>query len=193
MISPLQGSPSSTVEEWRLGTFISLHEEDQVERHSGIKTCSGAFQGLRATGVARILDERVMLWLLTRQVATSHPTPLSESVKVVEVCSTIGAPIAWEVARSISLRLKDLLLSRACNARWIRLFVEKRIVVRREGLKSGVITVIATDHAPHVRLKELLADILKRFRHDRIRNLSIAWFDLFEFERRSSSLVEKWL
>lgn len=151
----------------RLGTFISLHEEDPelngilgLNEHIARKH----FKVCGATGVAEYS-------MAARDAMIAHATgghlhiqhlSKAESVKVVEFAQAIGAPVTAEVAPQHFSKTEDLLLSKGSNAKMnppLRREEDRRAVI--EGLKSGVISVIATDHAPHHADEKNVADITK--------------------------------
>ena len=87
-----------------------------------------------------------------------------ESVKVVEFAQGLGAQVTAEVAPQHFSKTEALLLTQGSMLRWggirpLRLESDRRAVI--EGLKSGVITVIATDHAPHHADEKNVDDITK--------------------------------
>ena len=151
----------------RLGTFISLHEEDpELNGILGLNEhiAQEHFKVCGATGVAEYS-------MAARDAMIAHATgghlhiqhlSKAESVKVVEFAQAIGAPVTAEVAPQHFSKTEDLLLSKGSNAKMnppLRREEDRRAVI--EGLKSGVITVIATDHAPHHADEKNVADITK--------------------------------
>ena len=151
----------------RLGTFISLHEEDpELNGILGLNEhiAREHFKVCGATGVAEYS-------MAARDAMIAHATgghlhiqhlSKAESVKVVEFAQAIGAPVTAEVAPQHFSKTEDLLLSKGSNAKMnppLRREEDRRAVI--EGLKSGVITVIATDHAPHHADEKNIADITK--------------------------------
>ncbi|WP_105117792.1 dihydroorotase [Streptococcus suis] len=135
--------------------LISLHEEDPdlngilglneqvAERH---------FHVCGATGVAEysMVARDVMIAYETNARVHIQHLSKAESVKVVEFAQGLGAKVTAEVAPQHFSRTEDLLLTKGANAKMnppLRLESDRLAVI--EGLKSGVITVIATDHAPH--------------------------------------------
>ncbi|HFI0562444.1 TPA: dihydroorotase [Streptococcus suis] len=135
--------------------LISLHEEDPdlngilglneqvAERH---------FHVCGATGVAEysMVARDVMIAYETGARVHIQHLSKAESVKVVEFAQGLGAKVTAEVAPQHFSRTEDLLLTKGANAKMnppLRLESDCLAVI--EGLKSGVITVIATDHAPH--------------------------------------------
>ena len=151
----------------RLGTFISLHEEDpELNGILGLNEhiAREHFKVCGATGVAEYS-------MAARDAMIAHATgghlhiqhlSKAESVKVVEFGQAIGAPVTAEVAPQHFSKTEDLLLSKGSNAKMnppLRREEDRRAVI--EGLKSGVISVIATDHAPHHADEKNVADITK--------------------------------
>ena len=151
----------------RLGTFISLHEEDpELNGILGLNEhiAREHFKVCGATGVAEYS-------MAARDAMIAHATgghlhiqhlSKTESVKVVEFAQAIGAPVTAEVAPQHFSKTEDLLLSKGSNAKMnppLRREEDRRAVI--EGLKSGVISVIATDHAPHHADEKNVADITK--------------------------------
>ena len=151
----------------RLGTFISLHEEDpELNGILGLNEhiAREHFKVCGATGVAEYS-------MAARDAMIAHATgghlhiqhlSKAESVKVVEFAQAIGAPVTAEVAPQHFSKTEDLLISKGSNAKMnppLRREEDRRAVI--EGLKSGVISVIATDHAPHHADEKNVADITK--------------------------------
>lgn len=151
----------------RLGTFISLHEEDpELNGILGLNEhiAREHFKVCGATGVAEYS-------MAARDAMIAHATgghlhiqhlSKAESVNVVEFAQAIGAPVTAEVAPQHFSKTEDLLLSKGSNAKMnppLRREEDRRAVI--EGLKSGVISVIATDHAPHHADEKNVADITK--------------------------------
>ena len=151
----------------RLGTFISLHEEDpELNGILGLNEhiAQEHFKVCGATGVAEYS-------MAARDAMIAHATgghlhiqhlSKAESVKVVEFAQAIGAPVTAEVAPQHFSKTEDLLLSKGSNAKMnppLRREEDRRAVI--DGLKSGVISVIATDHAPHHADEKNVADITK--------------------------------
>lgn len=149
------------------GTFIALHEEDPelngiLGFNEGIARDKFHFCG--ATGVAEYsMIARDVMIAYDRQ-AHLHIQHLSkaESVKVVEFAQSLGAPVTAEAAPQHFSKTEDLLLIKGANAKMNPpLRTEKDRLAVIEGLKSGVISVIATDHAPHHADEKNVADITK--------------------------------
>ncbi|KXT76485.1 dihydroorotase [Streptococcus sp. DD12] len=149
------------------GTFLAVHEEDP-----GLNGTLGfnesiaekAFHICGATGVAEYaMIARDVMIAYDRQ-AHLHVQHLSkaESVEVVAFAQKMGAKITAEVAPQHFSKTEDLLLIKGANAKMnppLRLESDRQAVI--EGLKSGVISVIATDHAPHHADEKAVADITK--------------------------------
>lgn len=138
-----------------LGTFIALHEEDpELNGILGFNEhiAQSAFHICGATGVAEYsMVARDVMIAYDRQ-AHLHIQHLSkaESVKVVEFAQQLGAPVTAEVAPQHFSKTEDLLLEKGAAAKMnppLRTDKDRLAVI--EGLKSGVISIIATDHAPH--------------------------------------------
>lgn len=150
-----------------LGTFIALHEEDPdlngilgFNEHIAKKE----FHICGATGVAEYsMIARDVMIAYDRQ-AHLHIQHLSkaESVKVVEFAQKLGAPVTAEVAPQHFSRTEQLLLEKGSNAKMnppLRTEDDRQAII--EGLKSGVISIIATDHAPHHKDEKDVDDITK--------------------------------
>ncbi|MDV5972958.1 Dihydroorotase [Streptococcus canis] len=148
-------------------TFISLHEEDPqlngiLGFNEGIAREQFHFCG--ATGVAEYsMIARDVMIAYDRQ-AHVHIQHLSkaESVQVVAFAKQLGAKVTAEVAPQHFSKTEDLLLLAGTNAKMnppLRTERDRLAVI--EGLKSGVITIIATDHAPHHKDEKAVEDITK--------------------------------
>ncbi|MBF1708808.1 MAG: amidohydrolase family protein, partial [Streptococcus sanguinis] len=86
----------------------------------------------------------------------------AESVKVVEFAQKLGAQVTAEAAPQHFSKTEALLLTKGSNAKMnppLRLESDRLAII--EGLKSGVISVIATDHAPHHADEKNVEDITK--------------------------------
>lgn len=135
--------------------FISLHEEDpDLNGILGLneQVAEKHFHVCGATGVAEysMVARDVMIAYETGARVHIQHLSKAESVKVVEFAQGLGAKVTAEVAPQHFSRTEDLLLTKGANAKMnppLRLESDRLAVI--EGLKSGVITVIATDHAPH--------------------------------------------
>ncbi|HFI2691760.1 TPA: dihydroorotase [Streptococcus suis] len=137
------------------GCLISLHEEDpDLNGILGLneQVAEKYFHVCGATGVAEysMVARDVMIAYETNARVHIQHLSKAESVKVVEFAQGLGAKVTAEVAPQHFSRTEDLLLTKGANAKMnppLRLENDRLAVI--EGLKSGVITVIATDHAPH--------------------------------------------
>ncbi|HFR3573500.1 TPA: dihydroorotase [Streptococcus suis] len=137
------------------GCLISLHEEDpDLNGVLGLneQVAEKHFHVCGATGVAEYSMVARDVMIAYETGASVHIQHLSkaESVKVVEFVQGLGANVTAEVAPQHFSRTEDLLLIKGANAKMnppLRLESDRLAVI--EGLKSGVISVIATDHAPH--------------------------------------------
>lgn len=147
------------------GTFISLHEEDpELNGVLGLNEniAEKHFQVCGATGVAEYsMIARDVMIAYDRQ-AKVHIQHLSkaESVEVVAFAQKLGAQVTAEVAPQHFSKTEQLLLEKGANAKMnppLRLESDRQAVI--EGLKSGVISVIATDHAPHHQDEKNVADV----------------------------------
>ncbi|MGQ7367053.1 dihydroorotase [Streptococcus suis] len=135
--------------------LISLHEEDpDLNGVLGLneQVAEKHFHVCGATGVAEysMIARDVMIAYETGARVHIQHLSKAESVKVVEFAQGLGAKVTAEVAPQHFSRTEDLLLTKGANAKMnppLRLESDRLAVI--EGLKSGVITVIATDHAPH--------------------------------------------
>ena len=155
------------VEARKNNTFISLHEEDP--NLNGIlgfneHIAKEHFHICGATGVAEYS-------MIARDVMIAHDAKAhvhiqhlskAESVKVVEFAQKLGAQVTAEAAPQHFSKTEALLLTKGSNAKMnppLRLESDRLAVI--EGLKSGVISVIATDHAPHHADEKNVEDITK--------------------------------
>lgn len=149
----------------KLGTFIALHEEDpELNGILGFNEhiAQSAFHICGATGVAEYsMIARDAMIAYDRQ-AHLHIQHLSkaESVKVVEFAQVLGAKITAEVAPQHFSKTEELLLEKGAAAKMnppLRTNKDRLAII--DGLKSGVISVIATDHAPHHSDEKNVSDI----------------------------------
>ena len=145
----------------KLNTFISLHEEDPGLNENIAKD---HFKICGATGVAEyaMIARDVMIAYATKAHVHIQHLSKEESVKVVEFAQGLGAQVTAEVAPQHFSKTETLLLTQGSNAKMnppLRLESDRRAVI--EGLKTGVITVIATDHAPHHADEKNVEDITK--------------------------------
>ena len=146
-------------------TFISLHEEDP--NLNGIlgfneHIAKEHFHICGATGVAEysMVARDVMIAYDAKAHVHIQHLSKAESVKVVEFAQKLGAQVTAEAAPQHFSKTEALLLTKGSNAKMnppLRLESDRLAVI--EGLKSGVISVIATDHAPHHADEKNVADI----------------------------------
>lgn len=147
--------------------LLSLHEEDP--NLNGVlgfneNVAEKHFHFCGATGVAEYSMVARDVMIAYETGAKTHIQHLSkaESVKVVEFAQSLGAKVTAEAAPQHFSRTEDLLLTKGVNAKMnppLRLESDRLAVI--EGLKSGVISVIATDHAPHHADEKNVEDMTK--------------------------------
>lgn len=148
-------------------TFIALHEEDPelngiLGFNEDIARDKFGFCG--ATGVAEysMVARDAMIAHATQAHLHIQHLSKAESVKVVEFAQQLGAPVTAEAAPQHFSKTEDLLLVKGAMAKMNPpLRTEKDRLAVIEGLKSGVISIIATDHAPHHADEKAVADITK--------------------------------
>ena len=155
------------VEAHKNNTFISLHEEDP--NLNGIlgfneHIAKEHFHICGATGVAEysMIARDVMIAYDAKAHVHIQHLSKAESVKVVEFAQKLGAQVTAEAAPQHFSKTEALLLTKGSNAKMnppLRLESDRLAVI--EGLKSGVISVIATDHAPHHADEKNVEDITK--------------------------------
>ena len=155
------------VEARKNDTFISLHEEDP--NLNGIlgfneHIAKEHFHICGATGVAEysMIARDVMIAYDAKAHVHIQHLSKAESVKVVEFAQKLGAQVTAEAAPQHFSKTEALLLTRGSSAKMnppLRLESDRLAVI--EGLKSGVISVIATDHAPHHADEKNVEDITK--------------------------------
>lgn len=147
--------------------LLSLHEEDpNLNGVLGLneQVAKKHFHICGATGVAEysMVARDVMIAYETGAKVHIQHLSKAESVKVVEFAQNLGARVTAEAAPQHFSRTEDLLLTKGANAKMnppLRLESDRLAVI--EGLKSGVISVIATDHAPHHVDEKNVADVTK--------------------------------
>lgn len=135
--------------------LLSLHEEDpDLNGVLGLneQIAEKHFHVCGATGVAEysMIARDVMIAYETGAKVHIQHLSKAESVRVVEFAQSLGANVTAEVTPQHFSRTEDLLLKKGSNAKMnppLRLEEDRLGVI--EGLKSGVISIIATDHAPH--------------------------------------------
>ena len=155
------------VEARKNDTFISLHEEDP--NLNGIlgfneHIAKEHFHICGATGVAEysMIARDVMIAYDAKAHVHIQHLSKAESVKVVEFAQKLGAQVTAEAAPQHFSKTEALLLTKGSNAKMnppLRLESDRLAII--EGLKSGVISVIATDHAPHHADEKNVEDITK--------------------------------
>ena len=155
------------IEARKNNTFISLHEEDP--NLNGIlgfneHIAKEHFNFCGATGVAEysMIARDVMIAYDAKAHVHIQHLSKAESVKVVEFAQKLGAQVTAEAAPQHFSKTEALLLTKGSSAKMnppLRLESDRLAVI--EGLKSGVISVIATDHAPHHADEKNVADITK--------------------------------
>lgn len=142
--------------------LLSFHEEDPALNgvlglNEGI--AKKHFHVCGATGVAEysMIARDVMIAYETKAKVHIQHLSKAESVKVVEFAQSLGANVTAEVSPQHFSRTEDLLLSKGSNAKMnppLRFESDRKAVI--EGLQKGIISVIATDHAPHhIKEKEV--------------------------------------
>ena len=149
------------------GTFICLHEEDpELNGILGFneQIAKEHFGFCGATGVAEysMIARDVMIAHATNTHIHIQHLSKAESVKVVEFAQQLGTHVTAEAAPQHFSKTEELLLLKGSNAKMnppLRLESDRLAVI--EGLKSGVISVIATDHAPHHADEKNAKDITK--------------------------------
>ncbi|MDQ0223383.1 dihydroorotase [Streptococcus moroccensis] len=147
--------------------LISLHEEDpELNGILGLNEhiAKSHFHVCGATGVAEYSMVARDVMIAHAENARLHIQHLSkaESVKVVAFAQELGAPVTAEVSPQHFSTTESLLLTAGANAKMnppLRTESDRLAVI--EGLKSGVISVIATDHAPHHADEKNVADLTK--------------------------------
>ena len=147
--------------------LLSLHEEDpNLNGVLGLneQVAEKHFHICGATGVAEysMVARDVMIAYETGAKVHIQHLSKAESVKVVEFAQSLGARVTAEATPQHFSRTEDLLLTKGANAKMnppLRLESDRLAVI--EGLKSGVISVIATDHAPHHADEKNVADVTK--------------------------------
>ena len=151
----------------KLNALISLHEEDpELNGILGLNEhiAQEHFHVCGATGVAEysmIARDAMIAYDLDARLHIQHLSK-AESVKIVEFAQNLGAKVTAEVAPQHFSKTENLLLSKGANAKMnppLRLESDRRAVI--QGLQSGVISVIATDHAPHHESEKAVEDITK--------------------------------
>jgi dihydroorotase len=137
------------------GGVIALHEEDPELSRDGVMHEGAVSARLGLAGIPSVAESTMVTRdaaLSSYETARIHFQHLScaESVHAVEGAKQAGAPVSAEVCPH-HLTLTDDLV-RTLDSRFkmnppLRTESDRRALV--EGLRSGVIDCIATDHAPH--------------------------------------------
>ncbi|MGT2624124.1 dihydroorotase [Streptococcus thoraltensis] len=150
-----------------LDAIVALHEEDPnlngvlglnetiAREHFG---CGGARGVAEYSMMAR---DAMIAYEVGNKFHVQHLSK-AESVKVVEFVQGLGAKVTAEVSPQHFSKIEALLLEKGANAKMnppLRLEEDRLAVI--EGLKSGVISVIATDHAPHHKDEKNVSDVTK--------------------------------
>ncbi|HEM9243841.1 TPA: dihydroorotase, partial [Streptococcus agalactiae] len=142
---------------------LSLHEEDPslngvlgINEHIAQKI----YHVCGASGLAEysmIARDAMIAYQTQAKVHIQHLSS-SESVEVVDFAQKLGANLTAEVTPQHFSKTEDLLLTKGANAKLnppLRLEKDRQALI--DGLKSGVISIIASDHAPH-HIMEKAAD-----------------------------------
>lgn len=149
----------------QLGTFVSLHEEDpQLNGILGLneEIAKQHFHVCGATGVAEysMIARDVMIAYDAKAAVHIQHVSKAESVKILHFAQQMGVKVTAEVAPQHFSKTEQLLLTQGSNAKMnppLRLESDRLALI--EGLKSGVISIIATDHAPHHQDEKAVSDI----------------------------------
>lgn len=147
--------------------IISLHEEDpNLNGVLGFNETIAKehFHICGATGVAEysMIARDAMIAYETKAPIHIQHLSKAESVKVVEFAQKIGAQVTAEAAPQHFSKTENLLLTKGSSAKMnppLRSESDRLAVI--EGLKTDVISIIATDHAPHHADEKNVADITK--------------------------------
>lgn len=142
---------------------LSLHEEDPslngvlgINEHIAQKI----YHVCGASGLAEysmIARDAMIAYQTQAKVHIQHLSS-SESVEVVDFAQKLGANLTAEVTPQHFSKTENLLLTKGANAKLnppLRLEKDRQALI--DGLKSGVISIIASDHAPH-HIMEKAAD-----------------------------------
>lgn len=150
-----------------LGAVVALHEEDPklngvlglnehvARAHFG---CGGARGVAEYSMIAR---DAMIAYEVGNNCHIQHLSK-AESVEVVAFAQRLGAAVTAEVSPQHFSKTEELLLEKGANAKMnppLRLESDRLAVIK--GLQSGVISVIATDHAPHHKDEKMVRDITK--------------------------------
>ncbi|MDY3042356.1 dihydroorotase [Streptococcus pluranimalium] len=150
-----------------LDAVVALHEEDpNLNGILGLNEtiarshfdCGGARGVAEYSMMAR---DAMIAYEVGNKFHVQHLSK-AESVKVVAFVQGLGAKVTAEVSPQHFSKTESLLLEKGANAKMnppLRLEEDRLAVI--EGLKSGVISIIATDHAPHHKDEKNLDDVTK--------------------------------
>lgn len=148
-----------------LDVVVALHEEDPnlngvLGLNEHIAKSHFSCGGARGVAEYSMIARDVMIAYEVQNKFHVQHLSKAESVKVVEFAQSLGAKVTAEVAPQHFSKTEDLLLEKGANAKMnppLRLESDRLAVI--DGLKSGVITIIATDHAPHHTEEKAVSDV----------------------------------
>lgn len=139
----------------RLDVPLSFHEEDpQFIQNNGISRGAVSEQlgifGSPALAEDVLVARDCMLALYTGASVNIQHISSGNSVKMVELAKALGAKVTAEVTPHHFALTEDAVLEHGALAKMnppLRTEKDRQQLI--EGLKSGAIDIIATDHAPH--------------------------------------------
>lgn len=139
----------------RLDVPLSFHEEDpQFIQNNGISRGAVSEQlgifGSPALAEDVLVARDCMLALHTGASVNIQHISSGNSVKMVELAKALGAKVTAEVTPHHFALTEDAVLEHGALAKMnppLRTEKDRQQLI--EGLKSGAIDIIATDHAPH--------------------------------------------
>lgn len=151
----------------KYNAVISVHEEDpRLNGVAGLNetVAQNHFQIIGASGVAEysMIARDVMIAYASGAKLHIQHLSKAESVKVVALAQSLGAKVSAEATPQHFSITEEAVLTHGANAKMnppLRLESDRQAII--EGLKSGVISVIATDHAPHHVSEKSVSDITK--------------------------------
>lgn len=147
--------------------IVALHEEDpQLNGILGLNEniAEKHFHCQGARGVAEysmIARDMMIAYDIGNQFHVQHLSK-AESVKLVQFAKELGTRITAEVSPQHFSKTENLLLEKGANAKMnppLRLESDRKALI--EGLKSNIISIIATDHAPHHHDEKNVSDVTK--------------------------------
>lgn len=150
-----------------LDAVVALHEEDpKLNGVLGLNehVARDHFACAGARGVAEyamIARDAMIAYEVGNKCHIQHLSK-AESVEVVAFAQSLGAKVTAEVSPQHFSKTEELLLEKGANAKMnppLRLESDRLAMIK--GLQSGVISVIATDHAPHHKDEKTVCDITK--------------------------------